>query len=318
LVGTSRHTPSGRAWSLAATQHGLVSRRQLLELGFSGRAIEHRVAKGRLHPVARGVYAVGRPGLTHSGRWMAAILACRSRAALSHRSAAELWGIGDELPGTIEIVLRSSAGLRQPGVRIYRRPAQQDREVVVRDGIPVTNLVRTFLDLVAYHGTAEVEKAINEADRRELIDPESLRAALDSYPGQRGVARLRDLLDLRTFRLTDSELERRFLSLVEAAGLALPATGRRLNGFKVDFFWAELGLVVETDGLRYHRTPAQQARDRLRDQAHTAAGLAHLRFTHAQVRFEPDHVLATLVATARGLGAEPRPSARRRSWRSAA
>jgi very-short-patch-repair endonuclease len=248
--------------------------------------------------------------LTHSGRWMAAILACRPRAALSHRSAAELWGIGSELRGTIEVVLVSSAGSRQPGVRVYRRPALGDREVVVRDDIPVTGLIRTFLDLMAYHGTAVVEKAINEADRRELIDPESLRSALDSYPGQRGVARLRDVLDLRTFRLTDSELERRFLLLVATAGLALPSTGVHLNGFKVDFFWPGLGLVVETDGLRYHRTPAQQARDRLRDQAHTAAGLAHLRFTHAQVRFEADHVLAILVATARRLGAEPRQGAR--------
>src|SRR4051794_6877243 len=131
IVWSSRQTPSGRAWSLAAAQHGLVSRRQLIELGFSARAIEHRLARGRLHPVARGVYAVGRPGVTHSGRWMAVILGCHSQAALSHRSAAELWGIGNELPGTIEIVLRSAAGRRQPGVRIYRRPALEDRDVVV-------------------------------------------------------------------------------------------------------------------------------------------------------------------------------------------
>lgn len=300
---------------MAAAQHGVVSRRQLLELGLGRRAIEHRLAKGRLHPVGRGVYAVGRPELGHGGRWMAVILACRSRAALSHRSAAELWGIGNEARGTIEIVLRSSAGLRRPGVHVYRRPDLKDSDIVERDNIPVTSLVRTFLDLAAHFGAPTVERAINEADRRELIDPESLRAALAGYPAQHGVGRLRDLLDRRTFRLTDSELERRFLAAVEGAGLALPATGRLLNGFKVDFFWPELGLVVETDGLRYHRTPAQQARDRLRDQAHTAAGLAHLRFTHAQVRFEPDHVIAILVTTARRLGAEPRSAASHRSRR---
>jgi very-short-patch-repair endonuclease len=71
-----------------------------------------------------------------------------------------------------------------------------------------------------------------------------------------------------------------------------------LNGFKVDFYWPDLGLVVETDGLRYHRTPAEQARDRRRDQAHTAAGLRALRFTHAQVVFEGGHVESTLVAVA--------------------
>jgi len=85
---------------------------------------------------------------------------------------------------------------------------------------------------------------------------------------------------------------------VRQAGLPRPRTQEHVNGFRVDFYWPELGLVVETDGLRYHRTPAEQARDRRRDQAHTAAGLTCLRFTHAQVRFEPDHVWATLAASA--------------------
>lgn len=109
-----------------------------------------------------------------------------------------------------------------------------------------------------------------------------------------GVGPSREILDRFTFRLTDSELERRFLPLCVEAGLPLPLTRQRVNGFRVDFFWPDLGLVVETDGLRYHRTTAQQARDRLRDQAHTAAGLTPLRFTHAQVRFEAKRVRGTL------------------------
>jgi very-short-patch-repair endonuclease len=80
--------------------------------------------------------------------------------------------------------------------------------------------------------------------------------------------------------------------------LAAPLTGQRLNGFKVDFLWPKLGLVVETDGLTYHRTPAQQKRDHVRDQAHTAAGLTPLRFTHEQVRYEAGDVLAVLRSTA--------------------
>ncbi|HET7574905.1 MAG TPA: DUF559 domain-containing protein [Solirubrobacterales bacterium] len=109
------------------------------------------------------------------------------------------------------------------------------------------------------------------------------------------------MLDARTFRRTDSELERRFLRLVRGADLPLPETGRRVNGFKVDFHWPDLGLVVETDGITYHRTPAQQARDRVRDQTHTAAGLTTLRFTHVQVRDEPRRVAAVLGATIRRL-----------------
>jgi very-short-patch-repair endonuclease len=80
--------------------------------------------------------------------------------------------------------------------------------------------------------------------------------------------------------------------------LPVPLTGPIVSGFEVDFFWPDLGLVVETDGLRYHRTPSEQARDRLRDQAHTAAGLTQLRFTHEQVRYWPHYVRRILLATA--------------------
>ena len=244
-----------------------------------------------------------------------ATLSCGPRAMLSHGSAAALWGIGKEPEGSIEITVRVFSARQRPGIRLHRRPGLRVSDVIEFSQIPLTVPVRTLIDLSARLDPPDIERAINAADTKGLVDPESLRAALAAYPGQHGVGRLRDVLDRRTFRLTDSELERLFLAAVEVAGLALPSTGRRLNGFKVDFFWPALGLVVETDGLRYHRTPAQQARDRLRDQAHTAAGLTQLRFTHAQVRFDPDHVIATLIATARRLGAKPRPAARRRGWR---
>ena len=133
---------------------------------------------------------------------------------------------------------------------------------------------------------------------RISIDPDRLRAALVDHAGQPGVLPLRRLLDRHTFRLTDSELERRFLALVARSGLSTPLTRQHVNGFRVDFLWPDLGLVVETDGLRYHRTPAQQARDRIRDQAHAAAGLTALRFSHAQVRYEPDRVRETLTSVA--------------------
>ena len=111
------------------------------------------------------------------------------------------------------------------------------------------------------------------------------------------LAKLRETLDRRTFTLTDSELERRFLPLARRAGLPQPCTQAKVNGFRVDFYWPDLGLVVEPDGLRYHRTPAQQAQDqRPRPEATLAAGLTPLRFTHAQVRFEPEHVHRTLAA----------------------
>jgi very-short-patch-repair endonuclease len=180
--------------------------------------------------------------------------------------------------------------------------------MVIQESIPVTKPARTLVDLAAMVGRREIERMVNEADRLDLVSPEDLRSSLGRYRGERGVARLRTALDRHTFRLTDSELERRFLPLVRRIGLPLPVTGQRLSGFKADFFWPDLRLVVETDGLRYHRTPAEQAHDRARDQAFTAAGLTPLRFTHSQIHYERDRVAETLLTVARRLEGSRRAS----------
>jgi very-short-patch-repair endonuclease len=293
---------SGRqVWALARRQHGVITRGQLLGLGLGTDAIKHRVATGRLHSVHRGVYALGRPELTREGLWMAAVLSCGPDAVLSHRSAAALWEIRAHRSGPIEVSVPAGSTRRRRGVIVHRRTAFAANDCTRRRGIPVTTPVCTLVDLAAVLDRGRLEAAVNEADKRGLTDPEALRAALDAMARRPGVAALRGLLDRSTFTLTDSELERRFLRIARGAGLGLPRTGQRLNGFKVDFHWPEIGLVVETDGLRYHRTPAQQARDRIRDQAHAAAGLTALRFTHAQVRYEPDRVRATLDAVANRL-----------------
>jgi hypothetical protein len=281
-----------------------LARRQLLDLGFSRREIERRIESGRLHHVRAGIYAVGRPSLTDKGRWMAAVLACGEGAVLSHSSAAALWRIGQEQCGLVEISLPGSSRRRRPGLRIHRRPSlNRQRDLTREHGIPATTPVQTLIDMALRLDRLGVERMINEADKYNLAHPPQLREALDSRAGEPGVAKLRFILDRRTFRLTKEELERRFLPLAVKAGLPTPLTGQSVNEFEVDFYWPDLGLVVETDGLRYHRTPAEQARDRLRDQTHIAAGLTPLRFTHEQVRYEPVHVLAVLQATARMLAA---------------
>lgn len=287
-------------WSLAERQHGVVSRGQLVALGLSRRAIQHRVARGRLHPVRRAVYAVGRPELSRYGLWMAAVLSGEPGAVLSHLSAAELWGMRPALGGIAEISVAASYRHRCQDIRVHRRTGLEPVDLTRHKGIPVTRPCLTLVDLASID-PGGLERAVNEADRLDLIAPDALRTALEDYRGRRGARRLRELLDRRTFRLTDSELERLFMPLALQAELPTPLTRQRLNGFRVDFFWPELRLVVETDGLRYHRTPAQQARDKVRDQAHLVAGYTPLRFTHAQVRYEPDHVRTTLRAVARRL-----------------
>jgi very-short-patch-repair endonuclease len=230
---------------------------------------------------------------------MAAVLACGEGAVLSHSSAAALWRIGSEQRGLAEVSLPSSSRRRHPGLRIHRRPSlNPDRDLTREYGIPVTTPIQTLIDMALQLDRSGIERMINEADKYNVAHPPGLRRALEARSGEPGAAKLRSILDRRTFRLTKEELERRFLPLARKAGLPVPLTGQWVNEFEVDFFWPDLGLVVETDGLRYHRTPAEQARDRLRDQAHTAAGLIPLRFTHEQVRYEPEHVLGVLAQTA--------------------
>jgi very-short-patch-repair endonuclease len=280
-------------WALARRQHGVVSRAQLLEMGFAPDAVKHRVAKGRLHRVGWGVYAVGRPELTQFGRWMAALLAVGPEAVLSHRSATALWGIAKQKGNAIRVSVPTHLRRRSSrGITVHRR---KELNATTHRGIPVVSVVDALVDLAAEASEDELEHAINEADKLDLVDPEMLR---DDIAAKRtpGAAKLRAVLDRYT--PTDSPLEREFLRIVRRAGLPDPQTQAQLGPHRVDFYWPELKLVVETDGLRYHRTPAQQAADRVRDQEHVVAGRRVLRFTRAQVCFEPDRVAGVLRAAA--------------------
>jgi very-short-patch-repair endonuclease len=228
---------------------------------------------------------------------MAAVLACGKGAVLSHRSAAALWNIGKERRGQVDVSIRRKCRHRRAGIRAMGRPSLPAGDLTKRNGIPVTSPARTLVDLATEVGETALERAVNEADKGDLIDPEALRVALNGFAGEPGVRPLRTLLDRQAFLLSDSDLEIFLRPIATAAGLPRPQTKVWVNGYEVDFFWPELGLVVETDGLRYHRTASEQARDRRRDQAHVAAGLMQLRFTHWQVKHEPAYVRKILRQT---------------------
>jgi len=220
-------------WRLAARQHGVVARWQLLALGMNSDEIQYRLESRRLHRVWRGVYALGRPELSERGIWMAAVLACGSDAGLSHHSAGTLLEVHRDPAGEIHVSVPERRRLRRPGIIIHRRGTLALTRV---DGIPVTSVVGTLIDLATRLTRAELEAAINAADKRDLIDPDRLRAALDSSKGP-GVAILRDVLDRRTFTLTDSQLERRLLPIARSAGLPDPVTQRVVNGYE----WTSTG-----------------------------------------------------------------------------
>jgi very-short-patch-repair endonuclease len=290
-------------WSLVRQQHWVVTRQQLLELGFTKDAIKHRIRKGRLHPVWRGVYAVGRRQLTQYGHWLAAVLACGSEASLSHPDAGALLKLGVSPGDRIHVSVPVRVGRTPAGIIVHRRARLRPEDIEIHSGIPVTSPICTLIDLATFLDPERLERVINQADKLDLVTPEQLRRELDRLPSRPGMRLLRQILDRPGYTVTDSELEQLLLPIVRRAGLDLPLTRQFVNGYRVDFYWPDLCLIVETDGLRYHRTPLQQERDRLRDQTHAASGLTTLRFTRHQVKFRPNHVAETLAEVARRLAA---------------
>ena len=247
----------GTVWEVARRQHGVITRAQLRALGFSEKAIRHRVANGRLHLLWPDVYAVGRPEGTREGVWIAAVLTCGEGAALSHDTAAALSRIREQRRGPIHVSVPRARDPRRRGIQVHRR---REFDVVTHEGIAVTTPSQTVIDIAPTLTERQLERVIDEADKLDLVHPEALHRAAAGKGGLGG-ARVRTLLDKRTFLLTDSDLERLFIPLAERAGMATPQTQAWVNGHKVDFFFRAEGVVVEADGGRYHRTPSQQRRD---------------------------------------------------------
>jgi very-short-patch-repair endonuclease/predicted transcriptional regulator of viral defense system len=298
MAGSTVQRSGRAAWQLAARDHNIVTFDELRELGFTRSAIEHRVRTKRLHAQARGVYSVGSPRLTREGRWMVAVKACGEGSALSHLSAAVLWGFWKRDPGRIHVSVPPGANPRRRGVKVHRRDSF---EVTRKNRIPVTTPECTLIDLAASEARDDIEAMVNRADVLGLTNPEKLRRAAAKVGKRPGARRLRRILDVATFRFTRSRLERVFIPIAIRAGLPRPLTRQIVNGEEVDFYWPELKLVVETDGLTYHRTPQQQARDLKRDQKHRASGLTPLRFSHGQIRYEREYVERVLRALAEQL-----------------
>ena len=287
------HTTPQRG--LVWRQWGAVARWQLLERGYNTDAINHKIETKWLNPIFRGVYAVGRPELCRFGMLMAAVLACGRSAVLSHDSAAALWGIWSYF-GEIHVSVSARTSREHAGIRVHRR-AHIDATTHRR--IPVTTPTATLIDFAATHPRNEVEAALNEADLRGLVKLEALRNELEATPRRPGLGKLKQTIDRRTFTFTRSELERAFRPIARRAGMTRLESRVYVNGYEVDFFDPDTGLVIETDGGTFHRTPMQQAADRRRDHAHAVApGPPPLRFTHGQIRYERAYVLEVLTRAA--------------------
>jgi very-short-patch-repair endonuclease len=298
-------TTDGVVAGLASVQHGVVSRKQLLEAGLSEEQIDGRVRRGGLYRMHRGVYAVGHPGPSRKGRWMAAVLAATQsgrRAHLSHRSAAELWGLLSPGRGLVDVILAGDGGARRRrGVRIHRSPGLKRTDTTHRYGIPVTTPRRTIEDLrraKPSRGGANAEQL-----RRAIRQAAVVGLPADDAPETRG---------------TRSDLELLFLEICRTHRLPAPEVNVEVaTGIEVDFLWRRRHLVVETDSYRYHRGRVAFENDHDRDVELRMLGFDVLRFSEKQLQ-TPHRVVSVLTCqleeSAVGGGwASPRRPALRRS-----
>lgn len=255
-----------QAANIAARQDGVASRSQLLDAGLSGQHIRTALEGDRLVIIFRGVYALGHGALSDRGRIRAALLAAGPHAVASHGTAAWLWKLIPTLPAVLDVTLTQGDRRSRPGLRIHHGPADRRH----RHGLPLTGPLRTLQDL------GFPAKATREALAGGLVRPEDLPA---SGPEP-----------------TRSELERRMLTLIAAAGLPAPVVNRRDGSDIPDFHWPEHRLIVEVDGWATHGRRAAFEEDRARDAARAAAGVVTVRFTWRRITEQPLLVAAQLAA----------------------
>ena len=282
---------------LAARQHGVVARRQLLDAGLSIKAVRVRAERGQLLRLHRGVYAVGHRQLRREGHWLAAVLAIGPGAVLSHRDAAGLHGIRPANHATTEVT-SPARGRKAAGIVVHHATLLPD-DVTTIHAIPVTTLARTLVDLASVVPADHLAKALREADQQQRLDVQAIERALQRTRGRRGPghramrAALAELEAIAT-SLTRSSLEAAFLKLTDEAGLPRPRTNADIESLNVDALWQDHRLVVELDGWQTHHTRHAFQQDRTRDVTLLRAGYRVARFTHADVVHKPAWVMQVM------------------------
>jgi hypothetical protein len=269
---------------LASRQHGAVSRPQLRALGLSDAQIDHALQAGRLVAVHRGVFAVGHSRLSSTGRAFAAVLACGGGAAVGYRSGAALWSLRPSSSPRVEIVVPRRSSAVHGGVVVHRHPGIGPDELTVCDGVPVTTVARTLLDLAAVVSIEQLRRAVKQGEILGVFDRREVERLIARHPRHRGARPLLTLL--RSWsdpERTRSDLEIAFVDLCARHGLPQPLMNGTLLGYEIDAQFPGDGIAVELDGARYHENPLQREDDYAKRAVVEAAGLRFVAFTYRQV-----------------------------------
>jgi hypothetical protein len=253
------------------------------------------------------VFAVGHTNLSLHGHCLAAVLACGPDALLSHLSAAWLWDLTKTSPIPASV---SAPGYRKPrpSIRLHEARSLAAEDRALREGIPITALPRTLLDLAATVRFDWLERMVERSEDLELFDLRAVEDLLDRTMGHQGHGRLRRAIALyKPSSFTRSGLERRFLELVIEAGLPQPHTNFVVEGFELDCYWPESRLAVELDVFETHGTRAAFERDRKRQEDLLLAGIAMTRVTGPRLERDPGEVIARVarLLRQRTLASEP-------------
>jgi very-short-patch-repair endonuclease len=280
--------PDRRIAELATVQHGMVSRRQLREIGLTGSMIETRKLSGWLLPMHRGVYAVGHRALSRFGEEVAALLAMGPSALLSHQTAARIWGFHRNPEDTdVHVLVRGGGGRWHHGINHSGTKLAWRLERAYAKGLPVTTPEQTLIDLATclLWTPRALERAVDEALATGLTTRSRLTAATNQSTHRAGAADIRALVaERRPTTLTRSQAEEEFLRLIREAELPQPEINAPVYGFTVDFYWREVGLVVEVDGYQWHASKSAFERDRRKDAILRGNGLELTRVTWDQVK----------------------------------
>jgi very-short-patch-repair endonuclease len=250
---------------LATEQHGILTRSQLLQAGVGSDTIRRWITTGRLIRIHQGVYALGHLPPSPHARAMAAVLACGARAALSHRSAAQLWGL-IRYAGPIEITAPTKR--TRPGVIVHRNRLTE-HDVTTHWGIRTTTAARTLTDLAGTLSPAALTRAVNDARLNRHL-------SLDDLPPR--------LRHRQTPTPTRSAFEDAFRTFCARHHLPQPEVNARVAGYEVDALWRAQRLVAELDGEKYHQ---DFEADRAKDADLVEAGLRVVRLTWDRLTTQP-------------------------------
>jgi very-short-patch-repair endonuclease len=286
-----RHRP---LLALATKQHGVVSTRQLAALGYTRSSASKAHGVGRLVRLHRGVYAVGHVRLTWHSSCLAGVLACRPAVA-SHWSAAWLWGLIGSAPSAIHLTVPSKRRSK-PEFRVHSARLA-DADVEEAEGIPVTSLPRTLLDLAALVPKRRLERLLDRAEKLKFFDLRAFESLLGRTTGHPGHARLRQALRIYRPELAvlRSDLERDFRALLRAANLRLPSPNVNVGPYELDCYWEPERFCVELDTYATHGSPLSFEQDRIRERELRKLGIEVERVTDVQLQREPDAVIAAVA-----------------------